>query len=117
MPCVFGGAKEVFELDEVANTFHCDSKVHFMQFRGLIEGNMELANKQHIVWYAILWNIWISRNELIFHNKQMSTDQIIEKAQVTVWFWLKGNVEGFVYPLQNWMANPVTCLRSHAYLK
>ncbi|KAF5203713.1 hypothetical protein FRX31_006700 [Thalictrum thalictroides] len=41
--------------------------------------------------YAIIWNLWLTCNTLIFRNCALSLDQICRNIKATLWFWLGGS--------------------------
>lgn len=81
-----------------------------MQFGGLLSCNRETTKLWQVIWFAIMWFIWLSKNGLVFINKQETANAMMENIKVTSWLWLNGKVDGIIYPLSSWLSNPVGCL-------
>jgi hypothetical protein len=41
-----------------------------------------------LVWHAVIWMIWLVRNELVFVRKVIEPDEIFEKIKLVSWKWL-----------------------------
>lgn len=70
-------------------SLHTDEH-NFFQFRGLIDQSIKQRWHWCLVWYAVLWIIWKSRNDLIFSESERGLKEMLEKIQVALtWEWNK----------------------------
>ncbi|KAF1896371.1 hypothetical protein Lal_00034069 [Lupinus albus] len=61
-----------------------------------------------VIWLAIIWAIWLSRNDLIFNNVTPSPQQILDSAKVKLWLWIKGqNGMDSATMYSDWIAHPL----------
>ena len=44
----------------------------------------------NFLWFSTVWNIWLSRNALVFKSEEISPTIVFEKIQLCSWSWLKG---------------------------
>ena len=53
-------------------------------------------NKQwKVIWCAVIWSIWIHRNECVFRNHDPDVDEMIDGVLLRAWLWLKGKSKEF----------------------
>jgi hypothetical protein len=64
-----------------------------------------------MIWSAVVWKIWLSRNAAIFKNEITSVLDVVEAAKVLSWkWWLNRTKPGGVCLLYEWLQDPWSCL-------
>jgi len=91
---------------------HNDIKIHFESFY-----LFQVNHKQNLVWKgvwaAIVWSLWEHRNSVMFHQGVVDEEEVLHKAQLKSWSWLKYKGNNLSYSLTDWMLNPIPCLTSY----
>lgn len=87
----------------------CECK-HFIQFAGMIQDNSVQVSLWEVVWFAVIWVIWSSRNSLIFKGKKVELGEMVEQVKLKSWLWITWKSSEFGYPVSNWFSNPRGCL-------
>lgn len=87
-----------------------ECKQHFLQFSGLITGNVLRVALWEIVWFAAVWVIWSARNVAIFRGKIAKVADMVEQVKLKSWLWITSKNPKFNYPLPCWLSNPTSCL-------
>lgn len=82
---------------------HGACKAHFLQFSGLV-GAWDL------VWSAVIWTIWFTRNSLIFKGKKLELSETVEQVKLKSWLWISATKSQMLYPVSCWFNNPRGCL-------
>ncbi|GAU31969.1 hypothetical protein TSUD_359140 [Trifolium subterraneum] len=41
-----------------------------------------------LVWHSVIWALWCARNDNIFSEKVVGSEEVFEKAQIISWKWL-----------------------------
>lgn len=57
-----------------------------LSFTGLGRGN-HVRICLLIVWQAVIWNIWTSRNDLAFSGGAHSEGSVVDRAKLLAWKW------------------------------
>ncbi|GLT77627.1 hypothetical protein SLA2020_491950 [Shorea laevis] len=65
---------------------------HFMQHVGLAP-NGKLQAAWNIVWFAIIWSIWLWRNQKVCKEGQGTKDTVIELIKFRSFNWLKAKIK------------------------
>ncbi|GKU88289.1 hypothetical protein SLEP1_g2571 [Rubroshorea leprosula] len=75
-------------------------------------GGKKLINRGwNIIWFAVVWTLWLGRNDLIFNKKEAKVDHFLELVQSRSFFWAK-NIAGMDgFSLSAWVENPTNCLK------
>ncbi|GKV30357.1 hypothetical protein SLEP1_g39174 [Rubroshorea leprosula] len=63
------------------------------------------------IWFAMVWTIWLARNEQILTGKAQKEGRLFELIQLRAFHWLKGRREGCFFSLSDWILNPTECMR------
>ena len=83
---------------------------HLYQF-GTFSG---FSNNKHstlnLICLSCVWVIWLERNARIFHQKEDSFNQSLDKVKLQSYWWLKANRHNFVFSYHSWWLNPLPCL-------
>jgi len=64
------------------------------------------------MWLTIVGEIWRHRNEVIFKQKKVDTEEISSLAQVNAWTWLKHKIHSVKFSYSDWYFAPIVCLKS-----
>ena len=77
----------------------------------------QASHKQNLVWKgmwaAVVWCLWEHRNAILFNQGVVDVEEVLYKAQLRSWLWLKHKGDRFSYSLTDWMLNPNPCLSSY----
>jgi hypothetical protein len=60
----------------------------FETFRAMCRIKKEGRRGTLMVWHAVLWTLWRTRNEKIFLGKILEVEEIIDKMKFVSWKWL-----------------------------
>ncbi|XP_057424586.1 uncharacterized protein LOC130718124 [Lotus japonicus] len=80
---------------------------HFQQFIGVGSGSMKKGLA--IIWVAVIWQIWISRNGLIFRQEHSTLEQVFDQARNKAWLWLKAKHRRFHHTISDWLGESIAC--------
>jgi len=76
---------------------------------------MKLNNKSNLVWLgvwvAVVWEIWVQRNKVIFNEGVDDAVEIFSLAQLKGWLWAKYKNIGLYFSLAEWLLCPLQCLK------
>ena len=64
----------------------------------------------HLIWYAIVWEIWKEKNSKIFNGKECSTYQIVENIKLLTFLWLKARIANLSFNYHAWWLSSFTML-------
>ncbi|XP_058732973.1 uncharacterized protein LOC131604557 [Vicia villosa] len=95
---------------KISTALHRESREHFAQFEGLIGGDMEVASKVRVIWFAGIWSIWKARNAKIFSNKDTVQEKVFEDTIDLSWRWLSSINMDVQFNYAQWRSNPRICL-------
>ncbi|GKU94756.1 hypothetical protein SLEP1_g8202 [Rubroshorea leprosula] len=75
-------------------------------------GNKLIDRGWNIIWFAVVWTLWLGRNDWIFNKKEVKADCLLELVQIRSFYWAK-NIAGMDgFSLQAWCENPSNCLKT-----
>lgn len=94
----------------IVSILHHGSRHHFSQFMGLSSCNRDKAAVWQLLWFAVLWGIWLCRNNYLFDQKEINLEELVEQIDFKAWTWMKAKVHGFGYLLSDWLTGPMACL-------
>lgn len=57
-----------------------------------------------------MWSLWKCRNDIIFRNKTLDVDEVIDYIKFKAWTWLQARTKGFTYSLSEWINCPLSCI-------
>jgi len=69
---------------------------HLYQF-GTVSGSNSKHSALNLIWLSCVWVIWLERNARIFHQKEASFNQLLDKIKLQSYWWLKANRPSFVF--------------------
>jgi len=85
---------------------------HFKSFH-LLEANQKQNLVWKGVWAAIVWCLWEHKNSALFNQGVVDEEEVLHKAQLKSWLWLKHKGHKFSYSLTDWVLNPNSCIASY----
>jgi hypothetical protein len=62
------------------------------------------------VWNVFMWVMWKVRNDLIFNNVTVSTDEVIDRIKLLSWKWFVGRIAKGPFLLYEWHWDPLECM-------
>ncbi|GKV35665.1 hypothetical protein SLEP1_g43906 [Rubroshorea leprosula] len=62
-----------------------------------------------VVWFALVWTIWLTRNEVLFNNKIVDKNKLFDLVQVRSFHWLTNRGKVLRYSFSDWLLNPHLC--------
>jgi hypothetical protein len=62
-----------------------------------------------LIWHAVIWSIWNSRNELIFIGGSSSVEYLVDKVKLLTWKWYRVKNPGNLCSLYEWEMQPILC--------
>jgi hypothetical protein len=98
----------------IATTFSTDARFHALQFGNSFLFKEETRKCLMAIWAACCWLIWKERNNRFFSQKVISSELMLDKIKILVWWWLKSKKKGFMYDLNSWWLNPLLCMGINA---
>jgi hypothetical protein len=63
-----------------------------------------------MIWHAVVWVIWKVRNDLIFNNKSITEEEVVDLVKVSAWRWFLGRLTKHPCLLYEWNHEPLCCL-------
>ncbi|GLT48335.1 hypothetical protein SLA2020_219670 [Shorea laevis] len=90
-----------------------------------MHGNLEQAFEQHfwtnkrrkgnggweVVWFAVVWTLWLYRNELLFKAIDADEDKLLTSVQTQSFLWLTGRAGQVDFPFKDWTSSPRECAK------
>ncbi|GAU51958.1 hypothetical protein TSUD_417440 [Trifolium subterraneum] len=55
-----------------------------------------------LVWHAVVWTIWTSRNDMIFVGKSSTVDDLMDMVKLSSWKWFIGKNPDSPCSLYEW---------------
>ncbi|XP_057420852.1 uncharacterized protein LOC130714892 [Lotus japonicus] len=83
-------------------------KDHFVQFSHLWPSNKKAG--LFTVWLAVIWQVWMGRNEKIFKDGSFDPVSVFEMARLKAWEWLRYKTSSFLHGTAEWVNEPLACL-------
>lgn len=63
-----------------------------------------------LIWHAVVWVVWKSRNERIFNNKIIGVEEMVDQIKVLSWQWSLARLKIATCMFYEWCWNPRYCL-------
>ena len=63
-----------------------------------------------LIWHAVVWVLWRTRNNRIFNNKIIWVKEMVEQIKVLSWQWSMSRLKIATYLFYEWCWNPHFCL-------
>jgi len=63
-----------------------------------------------IIWHAVIWVVWKTRNDIIFNNKMCAVDDMVEQNKTLAWHWNLNRSSLVSCVFYEWCCNPNECL-------
>ncbi|XP_057426582.1 uncharacterized protein LOC130720014 [Lotus japonicus] len=54
------------------------------------------------VWRAVVWSVWLHRNDIIFRDAVLDIDYLLDMIQFRSWNWVRHKVKGVGFSLFEW---------------
>jgi len=62
-----------------------------------------------LVWHAVIWTIWTSRNDLIFSGSALREESMVDRAKLLAWKWFLAKCPASSCSFHEWEVQPVLC--------
>jgi hypothetical protein len=63
-----------------------------------------------MVWHAVIWALWRSRNDRIFSTKIVTLDEIFDRIRLVSWKWLLAKKVSTPCLFYEWCIDPLDCI-------
>jgi hypothetical protein len=63
-----------------------------------------------LIWHAVIWVLWRTRNERIFRGTVVWLEEIFYRIQVVSWKWLLAKKASSPYLFYEWCIEPFDCI-------
>ncbi|GKV38806.1 hypothetical protein SLEP1_g46676 [Rubroshorea leprosula] len=75
-------------------------------------GGQKLIDKGwNIIWFAMVWTLWLGKNDMILKKKEAKVDCFFELVQTRSFYWAKNTAGMDGFSISTWCQNPVNCLK------
>jgi hypothetical protein len=82
----------------------------FETFRALASGRKFALQSVLMVWHAVIWALWRSRNDRIFANNFLNQEEIFYKIRISSWKWLLAKKNTLPCLFYEWCIDPFDCI-------
>lgn len=82
--------------------------------RTMIIGQWETISQRiffYILCLAIVWFIWLMRNNIVFQNGNFNMVNILDLITIQSWYWYIKKVEGSNIVFSYWCVDPIACIK------
>jgi len=83
---------------------------HFNQFSYNGGISKDRRSILHVIWFAIVWEIWKERNNRLFNVKECSVIQVVDKIKSLTFAWLKAKFASLPFNYHGWWLSLFTIL-------
>lgn len=80
----------------------------FLSFTGLGRGKRVRLGLL-LIWHAVIWTIWTSRNDLIFSGGALREEPVVDRAKLLAWKWFLAKCPDSSCSFYEWEVQPVLC--------
>ncbi|WJX96923.1 hypothetical protein P8452_78057 [Trifolium repens] len=63
-----------------------------------------------LIWSAFMWTLWRVRNDLVFNNKVINIEEIVDRIKLVSWQWFIGRLAKSPCLLYEWEWSPIDCM-------
>jgi hypothetical protein len=63
-----------------------------------------------MVWHAVVWILWRTRNDRIFSGKIVELEEIMDRIKIVSWKWLLAKKDSAPCLFYEWCVDPFDCL-------
>jgi len=62
-----------------------------------------------LVWHAVIWTIWTSRNDLAFAGGTLREESVVDRVKLLAWKWFLAKCLASSCSYHEWEVQPVLC--------
>jgi hypothetical protein len=77
---------------------------------GFLRGSKKNMKEWYVIWFAVVWNVWWSRNQMVFKDMSSQWNNVIDNIQNRAWHWLKALRPDFRASLFDWFQYLLLCI-------
>lgn len=85
----------------IHNVIHMDPKMHLLQHNCDWLGK-EANERWRVVWFAIVWSLWLHRNEIVFNKGSVNGGNLLELIKFKSWLLMTCKIKNFKYYFYEW---------------
>lgn len=84
-------------------------RLHFLQHS---QSRWKKKQKQcwNSLWAAVVWSLWLARNNTVFNQVAVDSDQLLDLIQWRSWSWLSSFEKEFRSSMFEWKSDPGSCV-------
>jgi hypothetical protein len=82
----------------------------FLVFFGALKLKKKAHNEIVMLWQAVVWVIWHSRNDVVFSHKTRDASEAVEKIEHIAWGWLLAKKPCSPCLFYEWNVYPLDCI-------
>lgn len=72
--------------------------------------NKKIRKGLRLIWHAVVWSLWMTRNDRIFNNSLHVADELVEDIKVLSWRWFLNRTCASACLFYEWLWDPKQCL-------
>jgi len=91
---------------EISSMNHNELVNHFEQFVSICFDN-EGNRLRKSLCVSMIWCSWKHKNKTIFNQAKIDAEEILTKAQVQSWAWMKHKVRKVKFSFSDWILSPL----------
>ncbi|GLU09352.1 hypothetical protein SLE2022_262180 [Rubroshorea leprosula] len=84
---------------------------HFKQHARLI-GNIKFIEAWMVIWYAMIWSIWLQRNQVTSNDGQVKEEELVEMVKYESFYSVCANLVPDLL-IEAWKANMRAALKRY----
>jgi hypothetical protein len=81
-----------------------------LNFVAEIPGTKQKKKGAIMIWCAVIWSVWRHRNRIIFDNRTVDRDSLVDDVQIASWRWWLGRTKASPCLFYEWLAEPGFCM-------
>ncbi|GLT57509.1 hypothetical protein SLA2020_304770 [Shorea laevis] len=89
---------------------HCNFEKAFQQHGGMPKQKKQSGGWE-IVWFAVVWSLWLCRNEYLFKNTEIDEEKLFALVQTRSYHWITGRARQVKFSLTDWITRPRECTK------
>jgi hypothetical protein len=87
----------------------------FERFRALSSSRKYIFHDILMVWHAVIWALWRSRNDRIFPSIVVAPQEIFDRIRIISWKWLLAKKISSSYLFYEWFIDSFDCIARYAF--
>jgi hypothetical protein len=84
--------------------------VSLLNFVASVPGRKQKRKGLVLIWNAVIWSIWLRRNNIVFENGVTDVNEIVADVKLISWKWWIAKSKAPTCLLYEWIQEPVICM-------